>query len=437
MISGQVGLTEAGEAMLEHKIPVKPVTCVIIGAGQRGRVYAGYAEDHPAEWQVVGVADPVELRKGQMAETHGISEENQFADWKAIFDRPKFADVVVISTSDNMHYEPAIAALEKGYDLLLEKPVAQSTEQCLEILRVAEANGCVVTVAHVLRYTPYFRKMKEIIDSGKIGDIVSVQHMEPVGVEHFAQAFVRGNWGNTNHSNPLLLSKSCHDLDILRWLIGKPCERVSSFGSLSHFKKENAPAGAPKRCTDGCPVEESCPHSAFKVCIEKKTYPFVGYLNVEDETNDEMILEKLKTGPYGRCVYHCDNDVVDHQVVNMEFEGGVTVAFSVEALTSYSHRRTRIMGTLGDIVGDGHMLKTSSFVTETEEAWDVRDHMSEEALFGHGGGDHAIVKDLVQAVSQSNPDFLSSTLKVSIESHRMGFKAEESRLNKGQVMELL
>ena len=162
----------------------------------------------------------------------------------------------------------------------------------------------------------------------------------------------------------------------------------------------------------------------------------MGYLNIEDETNDDMILEKLKTGPYGRCVYHCDNDVVDHQVVNMEFEDGITVAFSMEALTSFHYRRTRIMGTLGDIVGDGHVLKTSSFVTEKEEEWDVRDHMTEEALLGHGGGDQMIVKDLVQAVSQSNPDFLSSTLAVSIESHRMGYTAEESRLNNGQVMEL-
>lgn len=422
--------------MLEHRIPEKPVTCVIIGAGQRGRVYASYAEDHPAEWKVVGVAEPVELRQKQMAEKHGIAEENQFSDWKAVFDRPRFADVAVISTSDHLHYEPAIAALKKGYDLLLEKPVAQSTEQCLEILKVAEEKGCMVTVAHVLRYTPYFRKMKEIIDSGLIGNIVSVQHMEPIEVEHFAQSYVRGNWRNTKHSNPALLSKSCHDLDILRWLIGKPCERVSSFGSLSLFKKENAPAGAPMRCTDDCPVEESCPHSALKVCIERKSYPFVGYLNVEDETNDEMILEKLKTGPYGRCVYHCDNDVVDHQVVNMEFEGGITVAFSMEALTSYHFRRTRIMGTRGDIVGDGHVLKTAGFVTRTEEEWDVRDHMTEDELLGHGGGDQAIVKDLVQAVSQANPDFLSSTLKVSIESHQMGYKAEESRLNKGQVMEL-
>ena len=349
--------------MLEHKIPEKPVTCIIIGAGQRGRIYANYAETNPDEWKVIGVAEPSDLRKGQVVETHGISDENQFSDWKKVFDRPKFADVVVIATSDNLHYEPAIAALEKGYDLLLEKPVAQSIEQCLEILRVAKENDCMVTVAHVLRYTPYFRKMKDIIGSGAIGDLVSVQHMEPIEHEQFAQAYVRGNWGNTEFSNPVLLSKSCHDLDILRWVTGKRCERVSSFGSLHLFKKENAPAHAPKRCTEGCPVEESCPYSALKTFVERKAYPWVGYLNVEDETNDEMILEKLKTGPYGRCVYHCDNDVVDHQVVNMELEGGVTVAFSMEAFTSYHYRRTRIMGTMGDIVGDGHELKTTSFLT--------------------------------------------------------------------------
>lgn len=416
-----------------HKKPERPVTCIIIGAGQRGKIYAEYAERQPDEWKVVAVADPSELRRKNLANKHGIPEENCFSDWEDALAKGKIADVAVISTSDSLHYEPAMKAIELGYDLLLEKVIAQSWEECNTILQSAKKHDVIVAVAHVLRYSPYFRKLKDIVDSGAIGDIVNIQHMEPIEQEHMSHSYVRGNWGNTSNSTPILLSKSCHDLDILRWIMAKPCKKVTSFGGLYHFRKERAPEGATPRCTDGCPVERDCPHSAIKTYMERKKYPYVGYLDVKDENDNDEILEKLKTGPYGRCVYHCDNDAADHQVVNMEFEGGSTVSFTLDGLTSYEHRRTRIMGTKGDIVGDGHVLEVTDFNTRETKIWDVRDEVSAEDLMKHGGGDIGIVQDLVQAISQKDPSFLTSTLDVSMESHKIGFLAEESRLDNGNL----
>lgn len=263
---------------IEYRKPSRPVTCVIIGAGNRGNTYANYAGRQPDEWQVVGVAEPIEYRNRKMAREYDIPSGQTFKTWEHVFERPKFADVAVITTPDNLHYGPAMEALRLGYDVLLEKVVAQRWEQCNDILQLAREKGRIVGVCHVLRYTSYFRFMKQLVDSGAIGDLVSVQHLEPVEHIHMSHSFVRGNWRNSKESNPILLSKSCHDLDILRWIIGRPCRRVSSFGSLTLFRKERAPAGAPMRCTDGCPAEEQCPYSALKIYLKGKSR--LGHLTV-------------------------------------------------------------------------------------------------------------------------------------------------------------
>jgi len=306
--------------------------------------------------------------------------------------------------------------------------VAQTWQECGEILELATREERIVAVCHVLRYTPYFRQLRHVISSGLIGDVVSMQHLEPVEHIHMSHSFVRGNWRNSRESNPMILSKSCHDLDILRWLVAKPCRRLSSFGSLNLFREARAPEGAPARCTDGCPAEENCPFSALKIYLRRKTY--LGHLRIEDRS-DRSILEALKIGPYGRCVFRCDNDVVDHQVTNLEFEEGVTVAFSMEGLTSYAGRRTRVMGTKGDIVGDETILDVHLFNERRRERWDVRKHA--QVASGHGGGDDGLVRDFVQAVSRRDPALLTSTLAASMESHLMGFMAEESRLAGGAV----
>jgi predicted dehydrogenase len=323
-----------------------------------------------------------------------------------------------------------MAGLNMGYQLLLEKVIAQTWTQCNDILKAAEKNGSIVAVCHVLRYSPYFRKLKEIVSSGQIGDILSLQHLEPVEHIHMSHSFVRGNWSNSKKSNPMILSKSCHDTDILRWVIDKPCQRVSSFGALSYFRSENAPAGSTLRCTGGCAVEKTCPYSAKKIYLEKRTWLY--HLNLE-EVNDATILRELENGPYGRCVFHCDNDVVDHQIANFEFEDNITASFSMEAMTDYAGRRTRIFGTLGDLTGDESIISISDHTTDQNEIWDTT--KATELESGHGGGDHGLVHDFVRAVSGNDPSILSSTIQVSMASHLMGFKSEESRLRR-RVMEL-
>ena len=402
----------------------RPVTAVVLGAGSRGNVYASYSQKYPDELKIVGVAEPIEYRRKKFSALYQIPSKYQWVTWEHALEIPKFADALIITTPDNLHYGPAMGGLGLGYDLLLEKVIAQTWDQCSDILKAAKKNNRIVAVCHVLRYTPYFRKLKEVMDSGALGDIVSLQHFEPVEHIHMSHSFVRGNWRNSKESNPMILSKSCHDLDILRWTIGKPCRRISSFGSLTLFKAENAPSGATRRCTDGCKVEADCPFSALKIYLRRKEW--LGHLLIEDQ-KDESILKALKEGPYGRCVYHCDNDVVDHQVANIEFEGEITAAFSMEAFTSYAGRRTRIMGTKGDVVGDMTTLALYDFKTRTQTVWDAS--KAPESQSGHGGGDFGLAHDFIQAVSQKDASLLTSTIEASMESHLMGFKAEESRLS--------
>jgi len=412
----------------EYRKPDRPVTAIIIGAGGRGNVYSSYAPGHRDEWKIVGVAEPIPHRNERMARAHGIPDEHRVVTWEHIFEKPKFADVCVITTPDELHYGPAMAALEMGYDLLLEKVVAQTWRECKEILELATRKKRIVAGCHVMRYAPYFQQLRHVVQSGRIGEVVSVQHLEPVEHIHMSHSFVRGNWRNTAESNPMILSKSCHDLDILRWIIGKPCKKLSSFGSLKLFRKEMAPEGSTTRCTGGCKVEAHCPFSALTIYLRRKTY--LHHLAVDEHT-DEKILGALKEGPYGRCVYHCDNDVVDHQVTNIEFDEQITAGFSMEALTSYGGRRTRSMGTKGDIVGDERIMDVFDFSTRKRIRWDVTKHAGN--LGGHGGGDHRLVRDFVQAVSRRDESLLTSNLAASMESHLMGFKAEKSRIEGGRV----
>jgi len=255
---------------------------------------------------------------------------------------------------------------------------------------------------------------------------LSIEHVEPFEHIHMSHSFVRGNWGNSKVSNPIILSKSCHDTDILRWIINKPCTKVSSFGSLKFFRKENAPAGAPLRCTNGCPAEKECPFSARKIYLERRTW--LSHLNLE-AVNDETILRELKNGPYGRCVFHCDNDVMDNQVAIFEFKDQVSASFSMQAMSSYEGRKTRIFATKGDLYGDERSFTATKFLTREQVKWDVS---MQSINSGHGGGDHGLVRDFVQAVRYNDPNYLTSTIQASMASHLMGFKAEVSR-KKGTV----
>ena len=409
----------------------KPVTVMIIGAGSRGRTYARYAEKFPNSMKVVGVADLNPHRRKQMAKNHNIPAENQFAHFNDALSKAKFADAVVIATPDSLHYEPCMKALALGYDVLLEKPVAPTEKECRDIMKQAHKYNRIVAVCHVLRYAPYFVALKQVVDSGALGDLVNIQHFEPIAYHHMAHSYVRGNWPNSKTTTPIILAKSCHDLDIMRWIIGKPCESIAAEGSLYLFRKEMMPKGATERCIDNadgrdCPHEKECPYSAKHVYMERKRH--LGVFDLPKGYSVEDIRAKLKTTNYGRCVFRCNNDQCDHYVAIMKFENDITASFSMDAFTPYGGRRTRIMGTKGYIEGDMTTFTFYDFRTGHKSVWDQKvSEIAEYKGSGHGGGDHLLVRDFVRAVAAQDEKLLSSTIDVSIESHVMGFMAEKSR----------
>jgi len=399
----------------------KPVTAITLGAGNRGNVYGNYAHTYGDQLSIVGVAEPIKIRNQRYCEKHNISSDRSFVTWEHVFEVPKFADAIIITTPDDLHYGPCMKALEMGYDILLEKPIAPTEQECRDIHELTQKTGRIVAVCHVLRYAPYFINLRNLIQQGAIGNIMSVAHFEPIEHVHMAHSFVRGNWHDSKKTTPIILAKSCHDMDILRWLIGKPIKKVSAFGDLSWFKSDNKPKGSTSRCMDGCAVESSCPYSAMKIYYRDRQRTYVFDLPDDESKHGDAILDYLKKTNYGRCVYQMENDQPDHYVMNMVFEEGVTASFNMEAFTSYHGRRTRIMGSHGDIVGDMSKYEHTDFLTGEKTVWDM-------ASDSHGGGDWNLVADWVQAVAKQDKSLLSSSIDASIESHLMGFMAEKSRL---------
>lgn len=401
----------------------KPVTVILIGAGHRGCIYTDYALLHRNELKVVGVADPSHKKREHIKRLHELKEDEVFVDWKEVFARPKFADAVIVATPDHLHAAPCLAALDAGYDVLLEKPIGTTEEECRLILEKALSTNRIVAVCHVLRYSPYFRELKEVIDAGLIGNIISIQHMEPIEQIHMSHSYVRGKWRNSKNATPIVLAKSSHDTDIIRWMVNSNVKDVHCFGNLKWFTNINAPEGSTERCTDGCKVESSCPYSALQIYLRDKKRLYVFDMPANRSKWDEYILEQLKTTDYGRCVYRMDNDQPDHLTVNMLFENGVTAAFSMEAHVSYEGRRTRIMGSKGDIVGNMETFVLTDFKTRKQTSWEMKTD-------AHGGGDHSLVRDFVQAVAQQDKTLLSSPIELSVESHLIAFAAERSRLHR-------
>lgn len=424
-----------------------PLKAIVIGAGSRGMTYAGYALEHPDRLDVIAVAEPREAYQQMMKDRHGISDDLIFSDWKDIAARDKFADLVIIATQDRMHADPAVAFSEKGYDILLEKPMAPTEAECKRIAKAANDNGITLAVCHILRYTKHTARIKEMIADGMVGDIVSVQHFEPVGYWHQAHSFVRGNWRNEDIAAPLLLAKSCHDLDWLHYIMGESCTSISSFGGLFHFRKENQPDGAAERCLD-CSVESTCPYSApklyFNLVEEGQTGWPVDILT--PEVSMATVTDALRHGPYGRCAYLCDNDVVDNQVVSMAYEGGRTATFSVNAFNNVGGRKTRIFGTRGEIyinVGDREeqdgetkmtapVIRHFDFMTEKVTYETIHDDL-DTALTGHHYGDYHLVDSVVKALRDNRPELIKSGATETLESHQMVFAAEKARLSNSVI----
>lgn len=409
------------------------VKLAVVGAGGRGGVYSDWALDHPESAQVTAVAEPRADVRDRVAQRHHITSAQQFDDWRQLLAAGRVADAVLICTQDRMHTQPAVAFAEAGWNVLLEKPMAPTAEECAEIVAAAKAGGGIFAVCHVMRYTAYTQKLKAAVDSGAIGDVVSVQHLEPIGFWHFAHSFVRGPWRNEAESSPMLLAKSCHDLDWLRHIVGHPFQRVSSFGNLRHFRPENAPAGATDRCVT-CPAEPDCAYSAKKIYsrgLAERNFTVRHVLDVLDQPH----LDKaLADGPYGKCVYHTDNDVVDHQVVNMEFANGVTAAFTATAFTPHEKRKTRIFGSEGMIEGDGDLLHVYNFNTEQTTTTRIESPGS-RAGSGHGGGDGALMQAFTKAVAAGDGASVLSGPEESLETHLAVFASERAR-HKGTVEQI-
>ena len=410
---------------------MKQITAVVIGYGNRGGVYCCYQEKAPKDFKVVGVVDRDAVKVRLCRERYEIPEDRCFSSVEELLHREKLADVAMVCTDDQDHVSQAIALMKHGYDLLLEKPVAVNLEDCLLIRDTAEELGRSVLVGHVLRYTVFFQKLKELIDSGAIGRVIQFNQIENVGYWHYAHSYVRGNWRNSQTSAPMILTKCCHELDLLNWMIGEKCERLTSFGSLSYFKEENKPEGSAERCIN-CTVD--CPYNAYKFYYQ---HHFVMKSNTGWPVNvitpiptKSSIFDALRNGPYGRCVFLCDNNVVDHQVVNMRFAGGVDATLTMSAFTAETYREVKIMGTLGEIIAnmESNRIQVNLFSKKSYQIDVAR--LTDDFSF-HAGGDHRLMADLITMMRGGKSQTLTSIEK-SIESHVMAFAAEESRINGGQ-----
>ena len=419
----------------------RPLEVVLIGAGNRGaRAYASYAFDHPQEVRFVGVAEPDPIRRQRFAADHDIDDAQCFADWRELVARGQMGDAAIVTTQDQMHVEPTVAALTAGYHVLLEKPMAHTLAGCVELIQTAERTGRILQICHVLRYSPFWRALHEVLTSGRLGEIVTVEHRENVVYWHMAHSFVRGNWRNAAESSPMILAKCCHDLDILTWNLPSPVRQLSSVGALNHYRAENVGPEIPLRCTDGCPIESTCAFSAPGIYLDMRPFPYLraeaaaGRFDMENpnvwpftilshDLSRAGRLAALQTGPYGRCVYRCDNDVVDHQVVTMQLENNASVVLVMHGHSHEEGRSMRYDGTRATLrarFGPSSEITVHDHVTGAVEQIPIPPSAS-----GHGGGDHNLVKDFLAAVRGEIPPLTSA--RASLESHLLAFAAEEAR----------
>jgi predicted dehydrogenase len=416
----------------------EPVTLVVVGAGQRGATYARLAVRQGA--RVVAIADPDRERLAGLADELGVAHEARFEGWQALTAAGRLASAAVVATPDRLHRDPAVELLRQGYDVLLEKPMAPTEADATEIVEVAERHRVSLTVAHVLRYQPVTRAVESFLRPDGIGEVVSIQHLEPVGDYHFTHSYVRGNWRNERESSSVLLAKSCHDIDWLSHIVGSRAVRVSSFGGLYEFRPDRAPDGAGDRCMD-CQVEPSCPFSAKRLYLgavqgdKPWTWPTTV---VSDVHTHEALESALWSGPYGRCVYRSDNDVLDHQAVNIEYESGVVASFLLSAFTPMGGRRTRIGGTRGHLEVDDSGLQLYRFIDRSTTSFAVADVAGGGPATdeGHGGGDAGLIKAWVEALETGDWSSVPTDGRASLDSHRIVWAAEEARIG-GRVVSLL
>lgn len=416
-------------------------TVSVIGLGNRGTEYMRFIKSfHGKKAKIVALCDCRQQALDDIAPIYDIPKDKQFLLTEDFFSKGVLSDALIISTQDASHYEITKAAIETGYKyILLEKPVSGKKEEYHELRDMAEANGTLLIICHVLRYSNYYSKIKEIIASGQIGDVVSINHTENVGYFHFAHSFVRGNWGNEFTSTPSILAKCCHDIDLIAWFVDSPCKRVSSVGSLKYFRKENAPEGATEYCMDGCKVKKTCPYDAEAFYITDPFYKatFIKYMKrtLTGKLNNtkEEVKNAVRTGDYGRCVFLCDNNVCDNQKVTMEFENGAIAVLNMEGHTDKCFRECHITGTKGELIGYNAKLKMNIFGGKSKTI-----HTGSAGFTGHVEGDIRLIDGFIKIITGERTDLSDiTTIDATVISHDIALAAEESRKNGGIAVELI
>ncbi|MFI3141849.1 MAG: Gfo/Idh/MocA family oxidoreductase [Clostridia bacterium] len=399
----------------------------ILGYGGRGAIYNRLCTKHKDKYEVVGIIDNSPERVEYAKNTLKYPEDRVYSSLDEFIKNDKLADWLFVCTQDKDHIEHAIKALDAGYHLLLEKPIACTAEDCLAIEKKAKEKNLKVAVCHVLRYSAYYEKIKEVIDSGVLGKIIAIDQVENVAYWHQAHSFVRGDWNNKEESNPMIMAKCCHDLDLAVYLADSKCVRVTSQGQLNFFNKDNAPKGSTEYCLGGCKVKKDCPYDCEKLYIDPlKGKPKSSYRNIWPQSRlmaDTIVTipklyEALKTEKFGKCVFHCDNNVVDYQVTTMLFENGINSTLTMTAFSAPCSRETRVRGSLGELVCDMENSKVMLKIYG-KKAKRVK---TPRGIDAHGGGDEKMVVGLAN-------DSLKTDISKSVESHLIAFAAEESRVN--------
>lgn len=408
---------------MKGETPLKKVTAVLAGAGDRGaHCYAPYAKENPWKLGFTGVAEPDRAKREAFAAEYGIAQERCYTDFDELFEQPRLADALLLCTGDRLHAAPARKAMEKGYHILLEKPMSTDPAECLALAEAAKGYDKTFILCFVLRYTEFFSSIKAVIDSGAIGAVNAILHLENIPLIDQVHAFTRGVFSETASACPIIIGHCCHDLDIISWYAGAKCAKVASFGGLTHFKSENAPPGAPERCLDGCAYSGDCPYYAPNYYLTEDTgWPTS---TIGTDMSFEGRLEALTTGPYGRCVYRCGNDVADNQTVIMEFENGVTATFALYPFAGANARTMKIMGTKGEIRAN---MAINEFELYSHQTGSRQLFKIKPSRYKYGGGDHGIMEYFTGSVHSGGQGGLTS-MESSLQSHLIAFAAEKSRL---------
>ncbi|MFH1569938.1 MAG: Gfo/Idh/MocA family oxidoreductase [Gemmatimonadota bacterium] len=418
----------------------RKLTAIVLGAGHRALTYAAYARQCPEELQIVGVCDLIERRRRQVAALYGLGPDQCWETAAELASLPQRADVVINGTMDHQHVPTSVPLLEAGYDLLLEKPFATSEAEMWQLVDAARRGGRRVVICHVLRYAPFYAAIRKQVADGVIGEVLSVQAVEHVSYHHVAVGFVRGKWNKRSYcQSTMLMAKSCHDLDLIAWMkTGVPARRVASFGSNFQFRPEKAPPGAGTRCLVDCPIEADCLYSARKHYLDHPQrwafYVWDTLEHLETPTLADKTASLEGDNPYGRCVWKCDNEVVDHQSVVIEFADGATATLNMIGGASKPSRSLHLVGTRGEIQGN---LEDSAFAVRhidprpgheySEEIVDLKVGGDMTGAFGgHGGGDMRLVADFLRVVRGEPASLSTTSLEDSVTGHLLGFLADRA-----------